>query len=69
MNWIFLAIVSGSILTSGHDTKEQCLGRKSILAEQKIEGKCVEAPKQFSTVYSGRLLCVTPTGTGDYQAC
>ena len=49
MNWIFIAVISGSIVTSGHETKEQCLGRKALLSEQKIEGKCVEAPSPLWT--------------------
>ena len=56
MNWIFIAVISGSIVTSGHETKEQCLGRKALLSEQKIEGKCVEAPSRTSgLIYYGTL--------------
>jgi hypothetical protein len=63
MNWILIAIVSGSILTSGHDTREQCLGRKALLAEQKIEGKCVEAPGHSITNWSGHnIMCLDSSG-------
>jgi len=42
MPWILIAVVSGSILTSGHETKEACMGRVSTLSEQKITAQCVE---------------------------
>jgi len=47
MSWILIAIVSGSIVVSGHDTKEACLGRIATLSEQKINAKCVEAPSHY----------------------
>ena len=62
MNWILLAIVSGSILTSSHDTKEACLGRAAILHEQKIEAKCVEAPRPMALITEGSIICGGPGG-------
>ncbi len=44
MEWVYIGIVAGSLVTSLHPNKEACEGRKAILAEQKIAGKCVEAP-------------------------
>jgi hypothetical protein len=44
MGWILIGVIAGSIVTSGHDSREACLGRKAILDEQKIPAKCVEAP-------------------------
>ena len=49
MNWIFIGAVAGSLVTSAHDTKEACLGRKAILAENKIVGECFDrGPKTSS---------------------
>jgi hypothetical protein len=47
MEWIYIGLVAGSIVTSIHPSKEACLGRKTMLEEQKISGKCVEAPSLF----------------------
>lgn len=44
MSWILVGVVAGSIVTSGHDTKEACLGRVAVLAEAKVSATCVEAP-------------------------
>ena len=64
MNWILLAIVSGSILTSPHDTKEACLGREAVLHEQKIMAtKCVEAPGGLTIGASGLIYCGGPGGS------
>ena len=57
MSWILIAIVAGSIVTSGHDTKEACLGRVATLAELKITAKCVEAPTNYGSSLTGTLLC------------
>ena len=49
MNWILIGILAGSLITSTHDTREQCEGRAVILREQKAVVKCVEAPKSYTT--------------------
>lgn len=59
MSWILIGVVAGSIVVSGHDTKEACKGREAMLLEQKIPAKCVEAPGQG----------ITFTGTGTLQFC
>lgn len=41
MNWLFIGTLLGSIVTSGHDTKEACEGRKVILQEKGVAGQCV----------------------------
>ncbi len=44
MNYILIAIVSGMLLTSSHETEEACLGRKAIIEkEHKISNsKCID---------------------------
>jgi hypothetical protein len=43
MNWVLIGLLSGSLITSLHETREQCEGRKTILSEQKVTKlKCVE---------------------------
>jgi len=44
MNWILIYVVSQMIGAAGFDTQEACLGRVSVLKEQKIDARCVEAP-------------------------
>ena len=44
MDWIIIAIVSGTISTAGFPNREACEGKVFTLKEQKIEAKCVEAP-------------------------
>jgi hypothetical protein len=59
MNWILIAIVSGSILTSGHDTEEACLGRKAMLEKDKISAKCVSAPTLYNSITSSSCCTFT----------
>ena len=49
MSWILIGVVAGSFIVSGHDTEEQCLGRKAILDKQKIAATCVKAPAPWGT--------------------
>ena len=51
MNWILIAILGGSLLTSTHENEEQCLGRKAMLEKTYIglSAKCVEAPGWLSS--------------------
>lgn len=58
MDWILIAVVSGSLLVSGHPTKEACMGRIATLAEQKITAKCVEVPNGGMSGY----LTLSPNG-------
>ncbi len=55
MSWIFIAVIAGSIVVSGHDTEEQCLGRKAIVEkDNKIVGTCIKAPSHsWLPVYNG----------------
>jgi len=51
MDWILIAVVSGSIIVSGHSTEEACLGRAAMLKkDQKIEAKCVSSPTRYGSV-------------------
>lgn len=63
MSWILIAVVSGSLVVSGHDTKEACNGRVATLAEQKINARCVEAPAQYGWITTGSVtVCGAITG-------
>lgn len=62
MAWILIAVVSGSLLTSTHDTKEACMGRVSTLADQKINAKCVEAPSNQMLFTGGSYKICTVDG-------
>lgn len=63
MNWILIAITSGMIMTSHHDTEEACLGRKAMLEKDKItNSKCVDMRILYSSSLTGNMLtCVNPS--------
>ena len=70
MEWIFVAVIAGSIVTSGHSTEEQCLGRKAIIEkDNKIVGTCIKAPSHssslmFETTLAPSISCYSgPNGT------
>lgn len=50
MSWILIGVIAGSLVVSGHDTKEACEGRAVTLREQKVTVKCVEAPNSGLTM-------------------
>ena len=56
MNWIYVGIIAGNIMTSGHADKEACLGRKDIMEEQKVHGVCIEAPRAYGSFTNGTIL-------------
>lgn len=66
MNFILIGILAGSLIVSGHETREACEGRAVLLREQKAAVKCLEAPRSTtgatSTMYftPGQLQQFTP---------
>lgn len=60
MSWILIGIIAGSLIVSGHATREECEGRAVILREQKIATKCVEAPKTLTT---SSFICLKSDGS------
>lgn len=57
MNWIFIALLSGNLVTSQHATEEACLGRKAMVEkDQKVSGKCVDMSPQYVTSSTGTIL-------------
>ena len=44
MDWIFLGIIAGSIITSALPSEEACLGRKAVMEKLHIAGICVKVP-------------------------
>lgn len=58
MNWIFIAITSGMLMTSSHETEEGCLGRKAMLEKEKItHSKCVDMRVSYYTSSGTIALC------------
>lgn len=59
MNWILIAITSGMLMTSSHETEEACLGRKAMLEKDKtVNAKCVNMMPSIGTTYNGIIqLC------------
>ena len=64
MDWIFVAVLAGSIVASGHPNEESCLGRKAVIEkENKLTGVCIKAPSHSSGLtYSGPILNIEPNG-------
>lgn len=59
MSWIMIAVVAGSIVVSGHETREACEGRAVVVREAtKGAAKCVEAPSNGMSY--GRTLTISP---------
>lgn len=57
MNWLFIRLLAGSVVTSGHDTKEACEGRRVTLTEKGVTGgQCVQAQQQYIGMGVGRIL-------------
>lgn len=59
MNWILIAVSSGMIMTSSHETEEACLGRKAMLEKDKItNSKCLNmSPYPTTTFGTGTVFC------------
>lgn len=52
MNWILIGTVLGSIVTSQHETQENCEGRKAmLLKENKIYTECFKNPIGATLTY------------------
>lgn len=60
MNWICIGMIAGSLVTSLHDTEEQCEGRKAMLLKSKaqVSTKCVEMPGRAATFISNGISIV-----------
>ena len=70
MDFIFGAVLAGSIVVSGHPSEESCLGRKAMVEkENKIAGTCIRAPSHSSGLtYNGPILNLEPNGI-QFNAC
>lgn len=56
--WIFVGLLLGSMVTSSHDTKEACEGRRVMLTEKGVSGQCVQQPNNLYFSTSGNIkLC------------
>ena len=64
MDWIFVAVLAGSIVVSGHPSEESCLGRKAMIEkESKIAGACIKAPSRLAGLtYGTPTLDISPNG-------
>lgn len=57
MNWICIGLIAGSLITSLHDTEEQCRGREAMLNKIKEASvKCVAMPNRLIGSSSGTVL-------------
>ena len=61
MDWIFIGVLFGSIVTSTHSTREACEGRAVILKEKGVVGKCQGSPVQISSLVSSTAGIITAT--------
>ena len=64
LSWIYIGVLSGSIVTGGFDSEEHCEGHRVMLERQKVAGKCVQAPGSYLTgsvpIWQGNNLVLTP---------
>ena len=58
MTFIFYGWLLGSIVTSQHDTREQCEGRAVLLREKGVTGECVKVGGNLITSGSGGNLII-----------
>lgn len=67
MNWILIAITSGMLMTSSHETEEACLGRQAMLKKDKItNSKCVDMQNLltgYSSTGNSTICYLTPNGS------
>lgn len=65
MEYLYFALIAGSLLTSLHPSEEACLGRKALLEQQhKVFGKCAKAQDSFNAInltLSGSGICNVTT--------
>lgn len=67
MNWIFIGLLAGSLVTSQHDTREACEGRAVVAREAKVErGKCVELAPAYG-ISSGSSFMNCKDGICSYK--
>jgi hypothetical protein len=68
MEWIYIAVIAGSIATSGYPNEEACQGHKVVFdRDHKTNGVCVKMPQYATgtaTIYGGTLSnCMRMDGT------
>jgi len=56
MIWIFTGVLLGSIVTSQHDSREACEGRRTILAEKGVQGQCISTYASSLTIGTTALI-------------
>lgn len=61
MNWLLIGTLLGSIVTSGHDTREACEGRATLLREKGASVQCHDQRPGNSTSTSSNWFC-NPAG-------
>lgn len=63
MKWILIAWLMGSLVTSVHDTEEQCEGRRAMLSKEKNVSApmCVRSLPSTTTLTNGTIT----NGVGD----
>ena len=64
MNWVFTGILLGSIVTSQHESKELCLGRKAMLTEKGVIGDCAEVKSNYITSGTTLSICTMIDNNG-----
>jgi len=68
MDWIMIAMLSGSLLASGHKSEEECLGRKAIIEKTYKDtiALCVRVPGR-GTIFS--IQPISPCLSGVNGTC
>jgi hypothetical protein len=67
MEWIYIAVIAGSIATSGYPNEEACQGHKVVFdRDHKTNGVCVKMPQYVmvgTTIINGDTLTYCSNGT------
>lgn len=65
MNWLLIGTLLGSIVTSGHESREACEGRAVLLREKGATAQCVQSSSHGITFNGGGCInCIVPLGQG-----
>jgi hypothetical protein len=68
MNWLFVALLGGNLMTATFDKESECLGQEDItMRDQHVTGQCVNLHPISVIPTSGILL--TPGCQLDPQSC
>jgi len=67
MDYVFIGILLGSLVTSTHPTREACEGRAVMLKEKGVVGECEPAPSSGINLSYGSNIVPSLCSDGSIQ--